>query len=158
VRAGISKRMTAPPPRTSGFIDPCIPTRAHKVPAGPDWVHEIKHDGYRLKVRRAGDAVRLFTWRGYDWSGRYPAITLTAMQLRADSFTRDGRPASAGRMASRPRRSAPPWHRQRRHAVRLRALGLDGEDLRGPAARRPQEAPSEGTGANARRPRLASVL
>jgi ATP-dependent DNA ligase len=90
VRAGISKRMTAPPPRTSGFIDPCIPTRAHKVPAGPDWVHEIKHDGYRLKVRRAGDAVRLFTWRGYDWSGRYPAITLTAMQLRADSFTRDG--------------------------------------------------------------------
>jgi hypothetical protein len=37
VRAGISKRMTAPPPRTSGFIDPCIPTRTHKVPAGPDW-------------------------------------------------------------------------------------------------------------------------
>jgi hypothetical protein len=36
------------PPRTDGYIPPCIPTRAYKMPAGPDWVHEIKHDGYRL--------------------------------------------------------------------------------------------------------------
>jgi bifunctional non-homologous end joining protein LigD len=46
-------------------------------------VHEIKHDGYRLQVRRENDLVRLFTRRGYDWSGRYPAIVVTAMQLRA---------------------------------------------------------------------------
>jgi hypothetical protein len=38
--------------RPSHFIEPCIPTRAPKPPAGPDWVHEIKHDGYRLQVRR----------------------------------------------------------------------------------------------------------
>jgi ATP-dependent DNA ligase len=37
--------------RTDGFIDPCIPTLAAKPPSGPDWVHEIKHDGYRLIVR-----------------------------------------------------------------------------------------------------------
>jgi ATP-dependent DNA ligase len=37
-------------------------------------VHEIKHDGYRLQVRRDGDAVRLFTRRGFDWTERYPAI------------------------------------------------------------------------------------
>jgi hypothetical protein len=36
------------------------------------WVHEIKHDGYRLIVRRDGEAVRLFTRRGYDWTERYP--------------------------------------------------------------------------------------
>jgi hypothetical protein len=35
-------------------------TRAAKPPAGPGWVHEIKHDGYRLQVRREGDVVRLF--------------------------------------------------------------------------------------------------
>jgi ATP-dependent DNA ligase len=91
-----SKNMPAPSPRTSGFIDPCILARAHKPPAGPDWVHSIKHDGYRLQVRRAGDAVRLFTRRGYDWSGRYPAITLTAMQLRADSFTLDAEAVGCG--------------------------------------------------------------
>jgi bifunctional non-homologous end joining protein LigD len=64
-----------------------MPTRANKVPAGPDWIHEIKHDGYRLQVRREGDAVRLFTRRGFDWIGRYPAIASTATELRAESFT-----------------------------------------------------------------------
>jgi bifunctional non-homologous end joining protein LigD len=50
----------------------------------------------RLQVRRDGDAVRLFTRRGYDWSGRYPAITLTTMQLRARSFTLDGEAVVCG--------------------------------------------------------------
>ena len=44
--------------RPNGFVAPCIPTRAAKAPAGPDWVHEIKHDGYRLIVRRDGEMVR----------------------------------------------------------------------------------------------------
>jgi bifunctional non-homologous end joining protein LigD len=79
-----------------GFIEPCIPTRAAKAPVGPDWVHEIKHDGYRLIVRRDGDTVRLFTRRGYDWSGRYPAIARAAVKLRASSFTIDGEAAVCG--------------------------------------------------------------
>jgi hypothetical protein len=52
----------------AGFIEQCIPVLAHKSPAGSQWVHEIKHEGYRLIVRRDGDPVRLFTRRGYDWS------------------------------------------------------------------------------------------
>jgi bifunctional non-homologous end joining protein LigD len=75
---------------SAGFVLPCIPSRALEPPTGPDWVHEIKHDGYRLQVRRDGHTVRLFTRRGYDWSGRYPAIVVTAMQLRATSCTLDG--------------------------------------------------------------------
>jgi bifunctional non-homologous end joining protein LigD len=75
---------------------PCIPTRAPKPPAGPGWVHEIKHDGYRLRVRREGGAVRLFTRRGYDWSGRYPSIAVTATLLRAKSFTLDGEAVVCG--------------------------------------------------------------
>ena len=42
-----------------GFINPCVPTRAANPPVGPGWVHEIKHDGYRLQVRREGGTVRL---------------------------------------------------------------------------------------------------
>jgi bifunctional non-homologous end joining protein LigD len=42
-------------------FEPCLPTRGTKVPAGPDWLHEIKHDGYRLIVQRDGSLVRLFT-------------------------------------------------------------------------------------------------
>jgi ATP-dependent DNA ligase len=41
--------------RPNGFIARCIPTRAVKAPAGADWVHEIKHDGYRRIVRRDED-------------------------------------------------------------------------------------------------------
>jgi bifunctional non-homologous end joining protein LigD len=80
----------------SGFVPPCIPTRSAKPPAGLDWVHEIKHDGYRLQVRRDGETVRLFTRRGYDLSGRYPAIAATAAKLRAGSYTLDGEAVVCG--------------------------------------------------------------
>jgi len=61
-----------PAPRPAGFIEPCIPTLAEKPPAGPAWIHEIKHDGFRLLVWRDGERVRLFTRRGFDWTDRYP--------------------------------------------------------------------------------------
>jgi bifunctional non-homologous end joining protein LigD len=69
---------------------PCIPTRGTEVPAGPDWFHEIKHDGYRLIVHREGKRVRLLTRRGYDWSDRYPLIVQAALRLRKTSFVVDG--------------------------------------------------------------------
>ena len=47
-------------------FEPCIPTRGTKVPAGPGWFHEIKHDGYRLIVQHEGARVRLFTRNGHD--------------------------------------------------------------------------------------------
>ena len=68
-----------------GFIEPCLPTPSQRVPIGPGWVYEIKHDGYRLIVRREGDSVRLFTRRGYDWSNRYPAFARAAAKLRYPS-------------------------------------------------------------------------
>jgi bifunctional non-homologous end joining protein LigD len=87
-----------PPPKAppSGFVPLCIPTRAFKVPSGPDWIHEVKHDGYRLQVRREGEAVRLFTRRGFDWTTRYPAIVRTALALPAKSFTMDGEAVVCG--------------------------------------------------------------
>jgi ATP-dependent DNA ligase len=89
-------RASSSVPRADGFVAPCIPSRAPKPPAGPDWVHEIKHDGYRLMVRREGDAFRLFTRRGYDWTVRYPAIAASAAKLRAKSFTIDGEAVVCG--------------------------------------------------------------
>jgi ATP-dependent DNA ligase len=86
----------APRIRTDGFVEPCIPTCAVKPPAGPDWVHEIKHDGYRLIVRRDGKAVHLFTRRGNDWTDRHPAIASAAGKLRARSFTIDGEAVVCG--------------------------------------------------------------
>ena len=33
-------------------IEPCLPSPGEQPPTGPGWVHEIKHDGYRLMARR----------------------------------------------------------------------------------------------------------
>jgi bifunctional non-homologous end joining protein LigD len=117
--------------RADGFVAPCIPSVAHKPPSGPDWVHEIKHDGYRLIVRRGGPAVRLFTRRGHDWTDRYPAIAAVAAKLRAKSFTLDGEAAVSGAdgvavFAALHRRRAVPDAIL--HAFDL--LELNGKDLR----------------------------
>ena len=74
----------------AGFIEPCLPSLATKPPSGSEWIHEIKHDGYRLMVRRDTAGMRLLTRRGYDWTARFPAITSAASVLRAKSFLIDG--------------------------------------------------------------------
>ena len=43
---------------------PCIPTRGTKVPDRAEWIHEVKHDGYRLIVQREGQRACLFTRNG----------------------------------------------------------------------------------------------
>jgi bifunctional non-homologous end joining protein LigD len=50
--------------RPSGFIEPCLPLPAERPPSGPYWIHEIKHDGFRLMARRDPASVRLFTRNG----------------------------------------------------------------------------------------------
>jgi bifunctional non-homologous end joining protein LigD len=76
--------------RPPGFIEPCIPTRASKPPVGPQWIHEIKQDGYRLIARKRDGRVRLFTRRGYDWTERYPRIGEAVTAIRAASVVIDG--------------------------------------------------------------------
>ena len=72
------------------FISPCLPTPSKRAPTGPEWVHEIKHDGYRLIVRRDGDRVRLYTRRGFNWSHRFPLIVEAVRGLKARSVVIDG--------------------------------------------------------------------
>ena len=74
----------------SGFIKPCLPTKVFRPPSGSLWVHEIKHDGYRLMVRREGSRVRCFTRNGNDWADRFPSIVAAAARLEAHSFLIDG--------------------------------------------------------------------
>jgi ATP-dependent DNA ligase len=68
----------------AGFIVPAQPVVASRPPSGADWVHEIKHDGYRLIVRRDGASV------AYDCTARLPAIAAAAERIKAKSFTIDG--------------------------------------------------------------------
>jgi bifunctional non-homologous end joining protein LigD len=61
--------------RPASFIKPCQPTLSDTVPSGPLWLHEIKHDGYRILARKEGDRVRLWSRNGRDWSREFTAIT-----------------------------------------------------------------------------------
>jgi bifunctional non-homologous end joining protein LigD len=54
------------------------------------WVHEIKHDGYRLMARRDSVGIRLLTRNGHDWADRYPAIVEAVNRLKARSCLIDG--------------------------------------------------------------------
>jgi bifunctional non-homologous end joining protein LigD len=77
-------------------FEPCIPTKATQVPDRPEWIHEIKHDGYRLIVQRDGKRVRLFTRNGHDWSDRFPLISEAALRNRNSSFVIDGKAVLLG--------------------------------------------------------------
>jgi ATP-dependent DNA ligase len=65
---------------------------ATKVPAGPEWLHEIKYDGFRLRVER----VRLITRGGYDWTKRFPWIVEAAPKNRQKRFVIDGEAVMLG--------------------------------------------------------------
>jgi bifunctional non-homologous end joining protein LigD len=76
--------------RRPGFIEPCLPSPADKPPSGPGWVHEIKHDGYRLMARRDPVGIRLITRRGNDWSDRFPLVVEAVNHLKVQSCLIDG--------------------------------------------------------------------
>jgi bifunctional non-homologous end joining protein LigD len=112
-------------------FDFCIPTRGTKVPGRPDWLHEIKYDGYRLRVEHDGDRVRLITRNGHDWTSRYPWIVESALKNRIKQLVIDGEAVILG-VDGIPDFNA--LHsRQHEEEVQLYAfdiLALDGEDLR----------------------------
>jgi bifunctional non-homologous end joining protein LigD len=74
----------------AGFVIPAQPILASKPPSGADWVHEIKHDGYRMIVCRDGPTVRLYSRNAYDWTVRLSAIASAAERIKAKTFTIDG--------------------------------------------------------------------
>jgi ATP-dependent DNA ligase len=112
-------------------FEPCIPTPGTKVPAGTEWFHEIKYDGYRLIVIKDGDRVRLITKNGYDWAARYPWIVESALKNRVKQFVIDGEAVVIGADG------VPDFNalhsRKHDHEVQLYAfdvLASDGDDLR----------------------------
>jgi ATP-dependent DNA ligase len=73
-----------------GFVEPCLPSPAERPPAGPNWIHEIKHDGFRIMARRDGAGVRLFTRNGNDFTARFPLAAAAIAALPGRSFLIDG--------------------------------------------------------------------
>ncbi|HYL05377.1 MAG TPA: DNA ligase D [Thermoanaerobaculia bacterium] len=76
-----------PLPRT---IAPALATLVSAPPAGGQWLHEIKFDGYRVVCEVARGKARLLTRHGKDWTGRFPPVAAAAAELPVDSLALDG--------------------------------------------------------------------
>jgi ATP-dependent DNA ligase len=116
---------------TAGFIPPCLPSKATEPPTGAAWLHEIKHDGFRIIARKDGSRVRLYSRPGNDFTGRFPLIVEALAWLSARSCIIDGEAVACGGDG------VPSFDRirYRRHdaSVFLYAfdlIALDGGDLR----------------------------
>jgi bifunctional non-homologous end joining protein LigD len=71
-------------------LQPQLATVANQAPDGPEWLHEIKYDGYRLLACIEDGKVRLITRGGLDWTAKFPALAARLGQLPLDSALIDG--------------------------------------------------------------------
>ena len=115
----------------AGFIEPCIPTAARVPPSGPGWLHEIKHDGFRIIARKDGPRVRLYSRVGNDLTDRFPLIVAALGGLSSRSVILDGEAVACddNRMSNFDRLR----HRRHDRSVFLYAfdlIELNGDDLR----------------------------
>jgi bifunctional non-homologous end joining protein LigD len=114
-----------------GFVEFCDPTLREKPPAGREWLHEIKIDGYRAQVHIHAGQVTVYSRGGYDWTRQFATIARAAEALRADDAIIDGEircSARPGCPTSRRCGANPNSKRLIYHAFDL--LYLNGRDLR----------------------------
>jgi len=78
------------------WIRPQLTELVDAAPDGPEWLHEIKYDGYRMHARLERGAVRLLTRTGLDWTHKYPAIAAAVASLGARQAYLDGELCGVG--------------------------------------------------------------
>ena len=118
-------------PLPRGFVPPCLPIKAPQPPNGDAWLHEIKHDGFRVIARKIDKHVKLYSRPGNDLTDRFPLIVDALAKLRSLSCIIDGEAVACGDDGI----SSFDRIRYRRHdaTVFLYAfdlIELDGDDLR----------------------------
>jgi bifunctional non-homologous end joining protein LigD len=91
-----ARKRSAPAQRRSGtgrlpdFIPPSLATLHDKAPSGPQWIHEIKFDGYRIEARLDQGKVKLLTRKELDWTHRFERIAKAVAALPAETALLDG--------------------------------------------------------------------
>ena len=86
----LSTRRRVKPASPPAWIKPQLAALAEKAPDGPDWLHEIKFDGYRMHARLDAGRVQILTRRGNNWTEKYPAIAKSIAGLPARNAYLDG--------------------------------------------------------------------
>jgi ATP-dependent DNA ligase len=85
----------------AGFVAPCLPSSAPRPPSGKPWLHEIKHDGFRVIARKDGARVKLYSRPGNDLTKRFPLIVEALARMRPRSCILDGEAVACGEDGNR---------------------------------------------------------
>jgi bifunctional non-homologous end joining protein LigD len=72
------------------FLEPSLASPCEKPPSGPKWIHEIKHNGYRMQARIDAGSIRLLTRKGLDWTDRFASIASAIKTIGLASGLLDG--------------------------------------------------------------------
>jgi hypothetical protein len=75
-----------------GFIEPCQPALSAVVPVGPGWIHELKHDGWRILARKDGGSLHLWSRNGRNWTAAFPTIAAALAALPVHFVLSTSRP------------------------------------------------------------------
>jgi hypothetical protein len=102
----IPARRTVGSPPPPAWIKPQLAKLVEKAPDGPDWLHEIKFDGYRMHARLDAGSVQILTRRGNNWTDKYPAIAKAVAGRPARMLTTCDRPPPTHSLAGSPMRIA----------------------------------------------------
>jgi ATP-dependent DNA ligase len=86
-------QVASPLPR---WIPPQLCQPVETAPSGPQWLHEIKLDGFRMSARIEGGRAQLSTRSGLDWSDKYPSMVALLANVRAKSAYLDGELCGVG--------------------------------------------------------------
>jgi bifunctional non-homologous end joining protein LigD len=79
-----------PPAPLPLWIPPQLTQLAESAPAGPQWLHEIKLDGFRMAARIEGGRAQLLTRTGLDWTDKYPSVIAALAKVQAKAAYLDG--------------------------------------------------------------------
>jgi ATP-dependent DNA ligase len=86
MRSPLARERRSPP----GFIRPCLLTPAPTVPTGAEWLHELKHDGMRVIIRKAGGRVSIWSRNGRPRTAELVVMAAALRELEAENLVLDG--------------------------------------------------------------------
>ena len=131
---GSVKGRARPPEPPPTFQPPQLCESATAPPEGPDWVYEIKYDGYRMQLAVGDGGAKLYTRSGLDWTAKFPGLVAEGARLKCRSALLDGEAVvfDAQGVSQFPALVAALERRQTGAVdyVAFDLLALDGEDLR----------------------------
>src|SRR5262249_55185779 len=86
-RSPLRKQRVPPAPE---FVPPMRATLVTLLPEGPEWIYEVKWDGYRALAAKHGEAVRLLSLKNNDISPRFPDVVKAVQGIPAETAVLDG--------------------------------------------------------------------